>query len=68
VALTRAPEDVGGNHDISFEAPFTLSLTGHIDIDVIILVFLFAVSGLCLLFGECYFLPSHSLACGNIVS
>ena len=26
VALTRAPENVGENNDISFEAPFTLSL------------------------------------------
>jgi len=24
-------ENVGGNHDISFEAPCTLSLAGHID-------------------------------------
>jgi len=31
VALTRAPENVGENHDIRFEAPFTLSLAGHID-------------------------------------
>jgi len=31
VALTRAPENVGENHDISFEAPFTLGLAGHID-------------------------------------
>jgi len=31
VALTRAPENVGENHDIIFEAPFTLSLAGHID-------------------------------------
>jgi len=28
VALTRAPENVGENHDISFEAPFTLRLAG----------------------------------------
>jgi len=28
VALTRAPENVGENHDISFEAPLTLRLTG----------------------------------------
>jgi len=27
VALTRAPENVGENHDIRFEAPFTLRLT-----------------------------------------
>ena len=30
VALTRAPENVGENHDISFEAPLTLRLAGHI--------------------------------------
>jgi len=51
VVLTRAPENVGEHHDISFEAPFTLSLTGHIDMDVIFLAFLFAISGLCLLSG-----------------
>jgi len=27
VALTRAPENVGENHDMRFEAPFTLRLT-----------------------------------------
>ena len=31
VALTRAPKNVGEDHDISFEASFTLSLAGHID-------------------------------------
>jgi len=32
VVLTRAPENVGGNHDIqSFQALFTLSVSGHID-------------------------------------
>jgi len=31
VALTRAPENIGGNHDIRFEAPFTLRLAGHIN-------------------------------------
>ena len=31
VALTRAIENVGENHDVSFEAPFTLRLAGHID-------------------------------------
>jgi len=31
VVLTRAPKNVGGNHDISFEALFTLSVAGHID-------------------------------------
>ena len=29
VALTRAPENVGENHYIRFEAPFTLRLTGE---------------------------------------
>jgi len=29
--LTRAPENVTGNYDISFEVPFTLRLAGHID-------------------------------------
>jgi len=28
MTLTRAPENVGENHDIRFEAPFTLRLTG----------------------------------------
>ena len=31
VGLTRAPENIAENHDISFEAPFTLSLASHID-------------------------------------
>jgi len=31
VTLTRAPENEGENHDITFEAPFTLRLAGHID-------------------------------------
>jgi len=30
VALSRAPENVGENHDISFQEPFTLSLAGYI--------------------------------------
>jgi len=30
VALTRAPENVGKTHDLSFEAPFILRLAGHI--------------------------------------
>jgi len=30
-ALTRPHENVAETHDISFEAPFTLSLAGHID-------------------------------------
>jgi len=45
VALTRAPENVGENHDISFEAPFTLRLAGHIH--VIFLAFSFVISGFC---------------------
>jgi len=31
VALTSAPENVGENHDISFEALFTLRPSGHLD-------------------------------------
>jgi len=31
VVLTRAPENVGGNHDISFDSLFTLRVAGHID-------------------------------------
>ena len=31
VVLTRAPENVDENHDISFEAPFALRLAVHID-------------------------------------
>jgi len=31
VVFTRAPENEGESHDISFEAPFTLSLADHID-------------------------------------
>jgi len=31
MALTRAPENVGESHDISFEALFTLSVIDHID-------------------------------------
>ena len=50
VALTSAPENVGENHDISFEAPFTLRLPGHIDMSFF-RYFLFVISGFCLLFG-----------------
>jgi len=31
VTLTRAPENIGETHDISFEAPFTLRLAGYFD-------------------------------------
>jgi len=31
VALIRAPENVGENQGLSFEASFTLRLAGHID-------------------------------------
>jgi len=31
VALTRAPENEGENHDLRFEALFTFRLAGHID-------------------------------------
>jgi len=30
-ALARAPENVAENHDVSFEAPFSFRLAGHID-------------------------------------
>jgi len=52
VVLTRAPENVGGNHDISFEALFTLSVAGHIDM---LFFRLFVISGF-LLFGLMSFL------------
>jgi len=35
MALTRAPGNVGETHDISFEAPFTLRLAGHIDMIIL---------------------------------
>jgi len=67
MALTGAPKNVGEDHDISFEAPFTLSLASHIDILLFRCFRLQSlVSAYCL--GECCFLPSHSLACGNIFS
>jgi len=61
VALTRAPENVGENHDISFETPFTFSLAGHIDM-LFSSVFV-CISGFCLLFGWMLFLaePLSSL-------
>jgi len=31
VGLNKTPKNVGENHDISFEAPFTVRLAGHID-------------------------------------
>jgi len=31
VALSRTPENVGENHDISSEAAFTTRVAGHID-------------------------------------
>jgi len=54
VALTRAPENVGENHNISFEAPFTHRLAGHID--MLFSGVLFAIFGFCLLFGWILFL------------
>jgi len=60
VGLTRAPENVGENHDISFEVPFTLSLAGHIDMLFFWCFFVFLVSAYCS--GECCFLPSVSLS------
>jgi len=49
VALTRAPENVGENHDISFKAPFKLRLAGHID--MLFPVFLFVIFRFCSLFA-----------------
>jgi len=54
VALTRAPENVGENHDIGFEAPFTLRLAGHIE--MYFPVFLYVISSFCLIFGCMLFL------------
>jgi len=65
VALTRAPENVGENHDISFEATFTLRLAGHIDM----LFFRCFVCNLWfLLIVRMSFLSKNSLARGNIFS
>jgi len=55
VVLTRAPENVDENHDMSFEAPFALK-TGWPYWHVIFPVFLFVISGFCLLFGWMLFL------------
>ena len=55
--------DVGETHDISFEAPFTLTLAGHIDM----LFFRCFVCNRWFLFivrVNVVFLPSHSLAQG----
>jgi len=49
VALTRAPENVGGNHNICFDAPFTLSLAGHTD--MLFFRCFCCISGFLLLFG-----------------
>ena len=64
VALTRTPENVGENRDISFEAPFTLRLAGHIDI---LFFQCFCLQSLVTAYcsGECCFLPSHFLAQGS---
>ena len=58
---TRAPENYGENHDLSLEAPFTLSLAGHNGMLFFRCFFVFLVSGYWS--GECCFLPSQSLAC-----
>ena len=55
MALTRAPENIGGNHDISFEAPFTLRLAGHIDM-LFFRCFCLQSPSFCLLFGWMLFL------------
>jgi len=64
VALTRALENAGENHATRFKAPFTLSLAGHIDM---LFIWCFCLQSLVSAYcsGECCFLPSHSLACGN---
>jgi len=56
VELTRAPGNEGEGQDISLEATFTHSLAGHIDVFVRCPVFLFVISGFCLLFGWMLFL------------
>jgi len=60
VALTRAPENVGETHDISFEAPFTLRLAGHNDM---LFFRCFCLWSLVYVYcsGECCFLSSHFL-------
>ena len=58
VALIRAAENEGENHKIGFEVPFTLRLAGHIE--MYFPVFLFIISGFCLIFGWMLFL-SESL-------
>jgi len=64
VALTREPENVGGTHDISFEAPFIFRLAGHIDM-LVSGVFVCNLWFLLVVRVKGCFLPSHSLACGN---
>jgi len=61
VALIRAFENVGENHEISFKALFTLSVTGHIDM---LFFRCFGLQSLVSAYcsGECCFLPSQSLS------
>jgi len=54
VALTTTAKHVGENHKIGFEAHFTLRLAGHIE--MYFPVFLFVISGFCLIFGWMLFL------------
>jgi len=67
VALTRALENVDENHDTSFEPHFTLRLAVRIDM---LLFRRFCLQSLVFAYclGECCFLSSHSLVCGNIFS
>jgi len=59
VPLTRAPENEGETHGISFEAAFTLSLAGHID--MLFFRCFCLLSLVCASYSvECCFLPSHS--------
>jgi len=60
VALTRAPENVGGNHDIILEAPLTLSLAAAI-LTCYFSGVLVCISGFFLLFGLTLFLAKSLL-------
>ena len=62
--VSQTGYEPGENHDISFEAPFTLRLAGHIDMLFFRCFCLSLVPSCCS--GECCFFSSHSIACGNI--
>jgi len=67
VVLTRALENVDENHDTSFEPHFALRLAVCLDM---LLFRRFCLLSLVFGYysGECRFLSSHSLVCGNIFS